>query len=92
MKRGRVIIEVGGSIPLEFMWRVLIDVTQKLPFPAKVVSQKDFDDMENEEEEIRTKNLNKLRWEWCVKNNICNVIHKVSKYDIEYSHLGPNCR
>ena len=92
VKRGRVIIEVGGSIPLEFMWRVLIDVTQKLPFPAKVVSQKDFEDIENEEEEIRTKNLNKLKWEWCIKNNICNVLHKVSKYDIEYSHLGPNCR
>lgn len=92
VKSGRVIIEVGGSVPLEFMWRVLIDVAQKLPFPAKVVSQKDLDDWSAEAEEIRTKNLNKLRWEWCIKNNTLNVLHKVGKYDVEFSHLGPNCR
>lgn len=85
-------MEIGGSLPLEFLWRVLIDVSQKLPFPAKVVSQKDFDEWDKEEEEIKQQNLNKLRWEWCIKNNILNVLHKVGKYDVEFSHKGPNCR
>jgi large subunit ribosomal protein L16 len=92
VKRGRVIIEVGGSLPLEFLWRVLIDVAQKLPFPAKVVSQNDLDEWEKEKLEINSQNLNRLRWEWCVKNNVLNVLHKVGKYDVEFSHLGPNCR
>lgn len=79
-------------MPLEFMWRVLIDVAQKLPFPARVVSQQDLDNWSAEAEEIRTQNLNKLRWEWCIKNNALNVLHKVGKYDVEFSHLGPDCR
>ena len=92
VKRGRVIVEVGGSVPLEFLNRVLIDLAQKLPFPAKVVSQADMENFEKEDEEIRTKNLNHLKWEWCMKNNILNVVNYSGKYDIEFSHLGPNCR
>ena len=92
VKRGRVIIEIGGSISMDFMHRVLIDIAQKLPFPAKVVSQADLDNIEKENEEIRTKNLNTLRWEWCIKNNMLNVLNYSGKYDIEFSHMGPNCR
>ena len=77
---------------MEFMWRVLIDVSQKLPFPAKVVSQGDLEAWDIENKELRENNLNKLRWEWCIKNNILNVLNKVGKYDVEFSHLGPNCR
>jgi large subunit ribosomal protein L16 len=92
VKRGRIIIEVGGSLPLEFLYRTLIDVAQKLPFPAKVISQKDLEQWEKNDEDIRKNNQNKLTWEWCIKNNTLNVLNYVGKYDIEYSHMGPNCR
>ena len=74
------------------MYRVLIDAAQKLPFPAQVVSQQDLENWENEEHEIKTENINKLRWEWCIKNNILNVLNYVGKYDIENSKNGPNCK
>ena len=92
VKRGRIIIEIGGTIPLEFLSRVLIDVAQKLPFPAKVVSQEDLEQWERDDLELRTKNLNRLRWEWCIKNNVLNVLNYTSKYDIEFAHFGPNVR
>jgi large subunit ribosomal protein L16 len=92
VKRGRIIVEVGGSLHYETISRLLIDVAQKLPFPAKLISQQDLEDWDKLDEEIRTKNLNKLRWEWCLKNNILNVVSYVGKYDLEYSHLGPDCR
>ena len=92
VKKGRVIVEVGGTMTLDYMYRILIDVAQKLPFPAQVVSQKDLEDWTSEQEEIKTQNLNKLRWEWCIKNNILNVITYVGKYDIENAKYGPNCR
>ncbi len=92
LKKGRIIVEVGGTLSIDFMYRILIDVAQKLPFPAQVVSQKDLEQWSSEQEEIKTKNLNKLRWEWCIKNNILNVLTHVGKYDIENSKYGPNCR
>lgn len=92
VKRGRVIVEIGGYVPNEVLTRVLIDVAQKLPFPAKAVSQQDLENWDNEEAHVRENNLNKLRWEWCIKNNILNVLNYVGKYDIEFSHLGPDCR
>jgi large subunit ribosomal protein L16 len=72
--------------------RVLPDIAQKLPFPAKVVTQKDLDNWDHEDRIIKTMNINELRWEWCIKNNILNVINYISPYDIEWCHLGPNCR
>jgi len=92
VKRGRVIVEVGGSCHLETVSRLLLDVAQKLPFPAKLVEQADLDEWEELDEEIRTANVNKLRWEWCLKNNVLNVVNTVGKYDLEYAHLGPDCR
>ena len=92
VKRGRIIVEVGGTLNVESFSRTLIDVAQKLPFAARFVSQDDLEKWAAEDEDIRTKNQNKLRWEWCIKNNILNCLNTASKYDIEFSHLGPNCR
>lgn len=92
VKRGRVIIEVGGDMPFEMVFRTLEEVAEKLPFPAKVVTQQMMDDMEKLDEEIRVNNANKLRWEWCVKNNILNCINYLGRHDIEYSHFGPDVR
>ncbi len=92
VKRGRIIVEVGGALHHETISRCLIDIAQKLPFPAKFVSQKDLEEWDKLEEDIKTKNLNKLRWEWCLKNNILNVVTYVGKFDLEHAHLGPDCR
>lgn len=92
VKRGRIIVEIGGYVPSRLINRVLIDVAQKLPFPAKPVSKADLENWEKDNQYILENNLNKLRWEWCIKNNILNVINYVGKYDIEFSHLGPDCR
>lgn len=92
IKRGRVIVEVGGIIPHVITDRILIDIAQKLPFPAKMVCQQDLEAWDKEEKYIKENNINKLKWEWCIKNNILNVINYVGKYDIEFSHLGPDCR
>ena len=92
VKRGRVIIECGGNLPHQFVDRILVDVAQKLPFPAKAVSQQELEDWEKESAHVKKNNLNKLKWEWCLKNNILNVITYASKYDLEYAHLGPDCR
>lgn len=92
VKSGRIIVEIGGYVPKRVISRVLIDVAQKLPFPAKPVSKADLENWEKEDQFILENNLNKLRWEWCIKNNILNVINYVGKYDIEFSHLGPDCR
>ena len=51
-----------------------------------------LDEWDKEEEHVRLNNINKLRWEWCIKNNLLNCLNYVGKYDIEYSHLGPDCR
>ena len=87
-----MVIELGGYLSKHFLDRVVMDVTQKLPFPAKLVSENDLQNMEKEEKYVNENNLNKLRWEWCIKNNILNVINYVGKYDIDFSHLGPDCR
>lgn len=92
VKRGRIIIEVGGTLPYESLYRTMVDVAQKLPFPAKFVSQQELENWEKEEEYVRVNNLNKLRYEWCIKNNILNVLNYVGKYDIEYAHYGPDLR
>jgi large subunit ribosomal protein L16 len=92
VKRGRVIVEVGGIIPRVMIERTLIDVAQKLPFPAKMVSQTELEKWQEEEKLLTQNNINKLRWEWCIKNNILNVINYVGKYDIEFSQYGPDCR
>ena len=92
VKRGRVIIEVGGNILFAEVSRLLQQVSEKLPFPAKVVTQEMLEDFEKEDEKLRLENTNKLKWEWVVKNNLLNCLHYASKYDIEYSHLGPDCR
>ncbi len=92
VKKGRIIVEIGGTLSIDFMYRILIDVAQKLPFPAQVVSQADLEKWQLEENEMKTQNLNKLRWEWCIKNNILNVLNYVGKYDIENSKYGPNYR
>jgi large subunit ribosomal protein L16 len=92
IKRGRIIIELGGYLSPYFLQRTAMEVTEKLPFPAKLVSDQDLIDWENEEKSVKENNLNKLRWEWCIKNNILNVLTYVGKYDIENSHNGPDCR
>ena len=69
-----------------------MEVTQKLPFPAKLVSEKDLIEWENEDKYVKENNLNKLRWEWCIKNNVLNVLNYVGKYDIENCQFGPDCR
>ena len=69
-----------------------MEVAQKLPFAAQLVSQTDLENWEKEKEHVNLNNLNKLRWEWCIKNNILNVLNYVGKYDIEFAHFGPNCR
>ena len=92
IKRGRIIIELGGYLSPYFLQRTAMEVTEKLPFPAKLVCEQDLIDWENEEKSVKENNLNKLRWEWCIKNNILNVLTYVGKYDIENSHHGPDCR
>jgi len=92
VKRGRIIIELGGYLSPYFLERAAMDITQKLPFPAKLVNEKDLIEWEKEDKHIRENNLNKLRWEWCIRNNILNVINYVGKYDIENCHYGPDCR
>ena len=92
VKRGRVIVEVGGNIQFEQVFRVLQEISEKLPFPAKVVSQKMLEEWEEEEEYARVNNMNKLKWEWAVKNNLLNCLNYAGRYDIEFSHLGPDCR
>jgi large subunit ribosomal protein L16 len=92
VKRGRIIVEVAGSMPYQVVERFMIDVAQKLPFPARMVTQKDLDEWAELDKRISKENVNNLRWEWCIKNNILNSINYVSKYDIEFSHLGPECR
>jgi large subunit ribosomal protein L16 len=92
IKRGRVIVEVGGHIEFEQVFRKLQQVAEKLPFPAKVVTQKMMEDMEEQEKQIKKQNINKLNWEWCVKNNILNCITYLGRHDLEYAHMGPDCR
>ena len=92
VKRGRIIFELGGELEDHRARRVLLDLAQKLPFAAQVVTKQELEQWEQEAAEIKANNTNKLRWEWCLKNNILNVVHYVGKYDLEYCHLGPNCR
>jgi large subunit ribosomal protein L16 len=92
IKRGRVIIEVGGKIEYESVFRLLQEISEKLPFPARPVSQEMLDKWESEDEYVRVNNLNKLRWEWCIKNNLLNCLNYSGKYDIEFAHMGPDCR
>ena len=92
VKRGRIIIELGGEVADHRARRVLLDLAQKLPFAAQVVTKQELERWEQEAAEIKANNTNKLRWEWCLKNNILNVVTYVGKYDLEYCHLGPNCR
>ena len=79
-------------MPLIMTDRVLIDVAQKLPFPAKLVTHEELEQWAQEEKFVRENNVNKLRWEWCIKNNILNCLNYVGKYDIEFSHYGPDLR
>lgn len=92
IKRGRMIIEVGGQLPFDVVFRSLQEIAEKLPFPAAVVNQEILDKWQKEEDMIKSENINKLNWEWCIKNNILNSIQHVGRYDIEFSHLGPDCR
>jgi len=92
VKRGRVIIEVGGNISFQEVSRMLQQISEKLPFPAKVVNQEMMENFEKEEEKLQVENVNKLRWEWAIKNNLLNCLTYAGKYDIEFSHLGPDCR
>jgi large subunit ribosomal protein L16 len=92
VKRGRVIIEVGGNISFQEVSRMLQQISEKLPFPAKVVNQEMMENFEKEEEKLQVENVNKLRWEWAIKNNLLNCLTYAGKYDIEFSNLGPDCR
>ena len=92
IKRGRVIVEVGGHIQFETVFRGLQEVAEKLPFPAKVVTQEMMEKIQTDHEEVKRLNINKLNWEWCVKNNILNCISHLGRHDLEYAHLGPDVR
>jgi large subunit ribosomal protein L16 len=76
----------------ETIFRTLHNVAERLPFPAKVVTQQMLDDWEKQEQHIKAENRNNLNWEWCVKNNILNCVNYLGRHDLEYAHLGPDCR
>lgn len=92
VKRGRMIIEVGGHVEYQKVVRTLMQIAQNLPFPALPVNADILKKWNDLDEEIKSQNENPLRWEWCIKNNILNCLQFVGKYDLEFAHMGPDCR
>ncbi|CAF1166105.1 unnamed protein product, partial [Didymodactylos carnosus] len=92
VKINRIIIEVGGTIPFEQLYRTLLPIAESLPFPAIPVSQELLDKFEKERNEIEEKNLNPLRWEYLIRNNVLKCHRTASMYDIEFARFGPKIR
>ncbi|KAI3385379.1 hypothetical protein SNEBB_009849 [Seison nebaliae] len=92
VKRGRIIMEIGGTLEFRELSKVLNEVAHKLPFPARTVTQDLLDEEEKTEEMVREENINPLKWEWIIRNNLMNIHSKISPQDIIFSVHGPNVR
>ncbi|XP_044276710.1 39S ribosomal protein L16, mitochondrial [Varanus komodoensis] len=84
VKAGRLIVEVGGHCEFGEVKRFLIQVAQKLPFPAEVVSRESLQGMREMEEERRLNNQNPWTFERIVTANMLGIRKYVSPYDLEF--------
>jgi len=92
IKANRIIIEIGGTMTFDYLYRTLLSIAEALPFPAIPVSQQLIDKWDSEREEIQEKNINRFQWEYLIRNNIMNCHRFTDFYDIEFARYGPKIR
>lgn len=81
VRAGRVIVEMGGACDFEECRPALVEVAEKLPFKAEVVSQEIMEkklELERWEEE---NNCNPYTYEYLIRNNMMGCHSWCSKYD-----------
>lgn len=87
VKRGRIILEIGGHCEFEEAYPILKSICHRLPFDAIPCSQQTLEDMKKEEEREKTENLNPYTFEYMVKNNMANVRRWASPR-VDYKYFG----
>ena len=81
IKAGRVIIELGGKIELKQVLPFLIEVADKLPFRAKVMSFEQMQAKRALQLEQENANKNPFTAEYVIKNNMGGCHNWISCYD-----------
>lgn len=81
IKKGRVILEVGGKCEFSEVQPMLKIIAHKMPFPALVVNQEMMEEMAAEEERLEKENVNRYTMKYVFQNNLGGCHNWISPYD-----------
>jgi len=84
IKKGRIIIELGGKMEYGEIVHLLEIVANKLPFKAQPVCQEFLEEEVLREERLAAENLNPFTFEYCVENNMMGCRQWLSPYDFKW--------
>ncbi|XP_061418148.1 large ribosomal subunit protein uL16m isoform X1 [Lethenteron reissneri] len=84
VKYGQLVVEVGGRAEFTEAESWLVEVANKLPFPAKAVSSEQLEEMQKTEEWRMENNENPWTFKRIVDNNMLGLRFTLSPYDIRY--------
>lgn len=85
VRAGRIIVELGGTVEFEEILSFTQDVVWKLPFDAMVINRHTLQELYDEREVLRQKNMNPLTYKYLLRNNVLGSQSRASPYDYEWS-------
>ncbi|TRY92759.1 hypothetical protein DNTS_024839 [Danionella cerebrum] len=80
----RLVLEIGGKVEIEEVRDVLIQITKKLPFPAKMVTRESLTAMYEDEAERAANNQNPWTFERVARSNMLGIRKVLSSFDLRY--------
>lgn len=81
IRKGRVILEMGGTCEFAEVKGFLEKVAHKLPFPALVVSQETLEERQREEQRKEAENVNPYTMKYVIQNNLGGCHRLLSPVD-----------
>lgn len=84
VKANRIIVELAGNCEFQEVEKFLTDLANKLPFPARSVSQEILDKEEEMEAEREKRNVNPLTFKYLLDNNFCDIKRWCGPYDYKW--------
>lgn len=81
VKKGRIVVEIGGQCEFDEVRPFLKQVAGKLPFEARPVSQEMLLADAEEQRLIDERNINPFTFEYCARNNFFGCQQWLSPYD-----------
>ncbi|XP_071485474.1 large ribosomal subunit protein uL16m-like [Diadema antillarum] len=84
VKAGRIVMELGGRIELEEVYNILYQISKKLPFRCKVVSEDIMGEMAEQYGAKKEENANPWTFERIAKGNYMGISKYLGPYDYKW--------